>query len=79
MGVEYRTYKSGWFYLGATYHRPFGDIARGELTWYDRLNFGTTISGGIPGSYLTVDLRYFFHNDPNKERRLKNDSRQRDR
>lgn len=75
IGVEYRTLKSGWFYLGATYHRPFGDIAQAELTWYDRLNFGTTMIAGIPGSYLTVDLRYFFHNDPAKARRRKGDSR----
>ncbi len=75
IGVEYRTYKSGWFYLGATYHRPFGDIAQAELTWYDRLNFGTTMLAGIPGSYLTADLRYFFHNDPEKIRRRKGDMR----
>jgi hypothetical protein len=75
IGVEYRTYKSGWFYLGATYHRPFGDIAQAEFTWYDRLNFGTVISAGIPGSYLTADLRYFFHNDPDKARRRKADTR----
>lgn len=75
IGVEYRTYKSGWFYLGATYHRPFGDIAQAELTWYDKQNFGTTMFAGIPGSYLTVDLRYFFHNDPEKSRRRKADAR----
>lgn len=69
IGVEYRTYKSGWFYLGATYHRPFSDMAQAELTWYDRLNFGTTMIADIPGSYLTVDIRYYFHNDPEKSRR----------
>ncbi len=78
IGVEYRTLKSGWFYLGATYHRPFGDIAQAELTWYDRLNFGTVISAGIPGSYLTADLRYFFHNEPDKARRRKADTRNSD-
>lgn len=75
IGVEYRTYKSGWFYLGATYHRPFGDIAEAELTWYDATGFGTTNKALIPGSYLTVDLRYFFHNDPDKARRRKGDTR----
>ncbi len=75
IGVEYRTYKSGWFYLGATFHRPFGDMAQAEFTWYDRFNFGTTMTAGIPGSYLTADLRYFFHNDPNKARRRKGDTR----
>ena len=75
IGVEYRTYKSGWFYLGATYQRPFGDMAQAELTWYDRLSYGTRMIVGIPGSYLTVDLRYFFHNDPDKARRRKGDTR----
>ena len=75
IGLEYRTYKSGWFYLGATYHRPFGDIAEAEFTWYDDLGFGTTIRGAIPGSYLTADLRYFFHNDPEKARRRRGDTR----
>lgn len=75
IGVEYRTPRSGWFYLGATYHRPFGDIAQAELTWLDDLGFGTTIRAGIPGSYLTADLRYFFHNDPSKARRRKGDTR----
>lgn len=75
IGVEYRTLKSGWFYLGATYHRPFGDMAQAELTWYDATNFATTMIAPINGSYLTVDIRYFFHNDPDKARRRKADER----
>jgi hypothetical protein len=50
-------------------------MAQAELTWYDHFNFGTTMIAGIPGSYLTVDLRYFFHNDPDKARRRKADTR----
>lgn len=75
IGVEYRTRKSGWFYLGATYHRPFGDMATAELTWYDRSNFPTTIFAGVDGSYLTADIRYFFHSDPERvrERRARKD------
>lgn len=77
IGFEYRSPKSGWFYLGATYHRPFGNIARAEYTWYDRSAFGTTVFAGIAGSYLTADLRYYFHNDPDKSRRRKADTRNR--
>ncbi|HMN04097.1 MAG TPA: hypothetical protein PKD45_00045 [Flavobacteriales bacterium] len=70
IGVEYRTEKSGYFYLGATYHRPFGDMAQADATWLDRYagykpyRMITRLSG----SYLTVDLRYFFHEDPDKAR-----------
>ena len=72
VGVEYRTDKSGIFYLGATFHRPFNDMALADLTWtylgpptVRRFAVRTPLSG----SYLTVDLRYYFHEDP--ERRVK--------
>ena len=68
IGVEYRTEKSGYFYLGATFHRPFGDMAQADVTWLDRYagyrpyKMSTLLSG----SYLTLDLRYYFHEDPDK-------------
>jgi len=70
IGVEYRTEKSGYFYLGATFHRPFGDMAQADITWLDR-HAGyrpyklTTL---LSGSYLTLDLRYYFHENPDKAR-----------
>ena len=73
MGVEYRTYKSGWFYGGLTYHRPFGDLATAEFTWYGADNLGRTIRSRIGGSYLTIDLRYYFHADPDRPRRRSNE------
>ncbi len=69
MGVEYRTYKSGTFYLGATYHRPFGNMATVELTYFDldgRSVVPYAMRSGLNGSYLTVDLRYYFHEDPER-------------
>ena len=72
LGVEYRTDKSGIFYLGATFHRPFNDMALADLTW-TYLGPPTvrryTLRTPLSGSYLTVDLRYYFHEDP--ERRVK--------
>lgn len=70
IGVEYRTDKSGYFYLGATYHRPFGDMAQADATWLDRYaGFRPyRMITRLSGSYLTVDLRYFFHEDPDKAR-----------
>ena len=78
VGVEYRTRKSGTFYLGATYHRPFNDMALADLTWK---YFGppaartATVRTTLSGSYLTVDLRYYFHEDPDKAKLRKQRSR----
>ena len=68
IGVEYRTEKSGYFYLGATFHRPFGEMAKADVTWLDRYTGLTPyrMSTFLSGSYLTVDLRYYFHGDPDK-------------
>lgn len=70
IGVEYRTEKSGYFYLGATFHRPFGDMAQTDLTWLDR-HAGYRpyrMVALLSGSYLTLDLRYYFHEDPERRR-----------
>lgn len=70
IGVEYRTERSGYFYLGATFHRPFGEMAKADVTWLDRYTGYTPyrLSTYLSGSYLTVDLRYYFHEDPDKAR-----------
>lgn len=78
LGWEYRTEKSGYIYLGASYHRPF------ETTYYSfvgypslKLNTSPQTRLGLQGNYLTVDLRYFFHSDPQKRKKKirKTDSR----
>lgn len=68
LGVEYRTLKSGYLYFGATYHRPFGNMAVAELTWYTGDLFPHRVRADLNGSYLTLDLRYFFHEKPDKRR-----------
>ncbi|MBL7957810.1 MAG: hypothetical protein JNM49_07605 [Flavobacteriales bacterium] len=71
IGFEYRSDKSGYIYIGATYHRPFADMAQAEMTWN---YFGPpavrrfTTRTGLSGTYLTLDLRYYFHEDPDKRR-----------
>lgn len=70
MGVEYRTPKSGTFYLGATFHRPFNDMATADLTYYAPGSFFPyPMRTVLDGSYLTADLRYYFHEDPDKRQR----------
>jgi hypothetical protein len=70
LGVEFRTEKSGYFYVGATYQRPFGDIYSSH-TQYHGNGKKVDVYTGISGSYLTLDLRYFFHEDPQKKTKTK--------
>lgn len=63
MGVEYRTETSGTFYLGASYHRPFNDMAIAEFTYYGPQFFPYYMRAALDGSYLTLDLRYYFYED----------------
>ncbi|MFH1321308.1 MAG: outer membrane beta-barrel protein [Bacteroidota bacterium] len=66
VGWEYRTEKSGYLYFGASYHLPFTKIASMKII-YDGNNKTETIETKLAGSYLTLDLRYFFHQDPLKK------------
>lgn len=71
LGWEYRTRESGYFYLGASFHRPFGDIMKSEVN-YNGFGQDETAEFMLDGSYLTLDIRYFFHEDEiRKKRKLK--------
>jgi len=69
LGVEYRTDKSGIFYLGGSFHRPFNDMALAAFTYYGPNFFPYEMRSPLDGSYLTLDLRYYFHEDPERIRR----------
>jgi|TARA_B110000879_G_scaffold212135_1_gene307093 hypothetical protein len=73
IGWEYRTPKSGIFYIGGTFHRPFGPIYSYLMEYdydaQDPLVQPVRLLQIINGNYLTLDFRYFFHEDP--EKRLK--------
>ena len=64
LGWEYRTPKSGYFYLGASYHRPFSYIYLAKINY---LGNTTPVEQSLAGNYLTIDLRYFFYEDPKKK------------
>ena len=70
IGFEYRTYEKGYFYLGFSYNRPFSEITTaGVLYKIDNAEQARTFFD-VNGSYLTLDLRYFFNEPPdNKNRR----------
>lgn len=68
VGFEYRTESSGFFYLGASLHRPLTSIASTYMR-YEAV--GRRIEQSLPlnGNYLTIDLRYFFHEEADKKKR----------
>ena len=70
LGFEWRTENSGYFYLGASFHRPF-DFIFASLAQLKTMNISNYVRNDIAGNYLTVDLRYFFHEDPLKKQRKK--------
>lgn len=67
IGFEYRTEKAGFFYLGASLHRPFIPIAKTRAQ-YDLTSVKYENWVDLTGAFLTVDLRYFFHEAPIKKK-----------
>jgi len=67
-GFEFRSEKHGYYYLGASYNRPLSNIGVSDLR-VENNGAGNNLLIPITGSYLTVDLRYFFHEDPDRIRR----------
>lgn len=68
LGCEYRTQESGTFYAGLTYHRPFNTNSIGQLIWVNSLGLPTSFQEDLIGTYLTLDLRYFFHEKAEKRK-----------
>lgn len=66
-GFEYRTKSSGYFYLGASYHRPFNEIGitAFEVEKNSNPDRYTLL---LKGNYLTADFRYFFHEKPERRK-----------
>jgi hypothetical protein len=67
VGWEWRTPKSGSFYTGASFHRPFNYEFVSRVD-YKRTPVSETLYNSVSGSYLTLDLRYFFHEDAQKRK-----------
>lgn len=69
LGWELRTEKSGFIYLGASYHRPFDNIYTTFLQYRNRELPYPEGRLDLQGNYLTFDVRYFFHSDPEKRKK----------
>ena len=68
IGFEYRTKKSGYFYLGASLTNPFRPLGLVQVKSEVEFNSKTALAD-LSGNYISIDLRYFFHE--NKQKRAK--------
>jgi hypothetical protein len=71
-GFEWRTPSKGYFYLGASYHRPFQRIGTTRVE-FKLDDDPTTLLVRLGGNYLTADFRYFFHEKPERRKAKKSD------
>lgn len=68
VGFEYRTKKAGFFYIGASLDRPFTYFTT-SVVQYDlpgTRDYRTVTR--LTAATLTLDLRYFFHEQPVKKK-----------
>lgn len=61
IGVEFRTKKKGFFYLGTTVRLPTKPLFIYVAT-YKNQGYKVTQYGDVSGAYIGVDFRYFFRN-----------------
>lgn len=62
LGVEYRSKENGYFYIGGSFHAPFGDSYFTQVDYFpngDNVKF-TSNTGFMDGAYFSIDFRYFF-------------------
>lgn len=72
IGWEYRSESSGYIYLGASLHRSFSNIFEEFVTYKGQS--GTRdeeVTFDLVGNYLTIDIRYFFHEEKQKKKKKK--------
>ena len=65
LGFEYRTKKSGFFYLGGSGRVPLAPLFQ-LIAQYKYQGIKNTVSGNVDGSYLSIDVKYFFPNIRNR-------------
>ncbi len=73
LGFELRTTNSGYFYLGTSLNRSMAPITETDLE-FERPSKPVKfhrIKTQLIGHYLTLDLRYFFHEAPISKRKKK--------
>jgi hypothetical protein len=69
IGFEFRTNKSGYFYLGASLNRPFSEIYQFKFNYFNQGILQNAALGNLNGAYLALDFKYFFHEDTEKKKK----------
>lgn len=73
LGIEYRTAKSGYFYLGFVYHRALQTLYDTLIEYYPDRDFTKPYSSigrtQLEGDYFGIDVKYFFHEDKEKKKK----------
>ena len=70
LGWEHRTEKSGYIYFGASLHRSFSNIFEEFVTYKGESGIrNEEVIFDLTGNYLTIDIRYFFHEDKEKKKK----------
>ena len=69
IGFELRTKKIGYFYLGASYQLPYKSIMYMAFEYEHSGNTQELLYSNLNGAYLTVDVRYFFAENPEKKKK----------
>ncbi len=64
VGAEFRTRESGIIYAGLSFHLPFTNFTRAGIGYREGDLELESTSFDMSGNYLTIDLRYYFHEDP---------------
>ena len=73
VGFEYRTERSGYFYLGASLNRSLLPISTMAVAFNFQPYNISVARANLPGHYLTLDLRYFFKAEKKEKRKKKRD------
>lgn len=61
IGVEYRTEKDGYFYVGGNFHQSFGQTMSTWVSYQrDRIPPNIIQTGQVELSYFSIDFKYFF-------------------
>jgi hypothetical protein len=61
LGFEYRSKKSGFFYVGATVRLPTAPLFT-YIATYRNQGYKVSQYGDVSGAFLGIDVRYFFKN-----------------
>lgn len=71
VGFEYRTKDAGYFYIGGSLHYPLSDIGTLRVSYFpdpSNTSLFVNLDQKVNGTYLSVDVRYFFEKREKKKK-----------